>query len=454
MIRIHGHQTKDLIASGGTSDVYEGIRDNDGKKVAIKVLNETLSKDPGIKQRLLREAKIISQLNHRNLVKVFNYGTTGTRLYMVMEFLAGGSLVDHRQWGQRFCLKTLIQICDGVRFIHEKGIVHRDLKPSNILFGSDGLPRLVDFGISLFVNEDFTRLTHTHLVMGTLAYMSPEQQTSPQDVDHRSDIYSLGVILYEMFTGKKPIGRFANPSEVIDGFSPELEKTILTCLEEKPANRFQQVAPLQQSLIDLWEDGLFADESDRSPLMSYDERVGYWIQQWKHGSSKDKMLAKQALLEQVRPEDVTALRELIENGDDNLRLALLPALGRLNLPEVLPVLLEYLGNPLFTRELCAALGQMGQVEALPALIKLAKKRNAFSDAALVPIGRLGTEKHLKVVLPFLKASNPSERLEAVRALSSAKARKYLKQLKKALKTEQDVQVRNHLYALVQRLESS
>ena len=452
MIRIHGFETGPIIASGGTADVYEGVREKDRTKVAIKVLNEKFSKDPSIKQRLLREAKILGQVKHRSLVQIFQYGSQGERLYMVMEYLGGGSLESYEKLTPRHRLKTMIQICDGVRFIHSLGIIHRDLKPSNILFGDDGLPRLVDFGISLFSNEDFTRLTHTHLIMGTLAYMSPEQQTSPQNVDQLSDIYSIGVILYELFTHHKPVGRFRDPSELIKGFPRKLETCILKCLEVAPKKRYADASLLQKELISIWEEGLFLENEENEKLLTYDERVGIWIHQWKHGSSREKMEAKKSIYDNVQPEDFNALVDLIRNGDDNLRLAVFPALGKLENPESLNLLLEFMGNPLFTRDICDALGRLRNPAALPALIQLAKRRNAFSDAALLPIGKLGDERHLKTIIPFLKSKEPSERKEAVRALATPKAVKFLKILKKTMQAEQDFDIRNLLYALINRLE--
>ncbi len=453
MIRIHGYKTGKLIAVGGTAEVFEGIKESDGSRVAIKVLNETYSSDPVIKQRLLREAHIIGQNEHRGLVRIFRYGTQNNRLYMVMEYMGGGSLENYRELSRRFRLKTMLQICDGIRFIHNKGIIHRDLKPSNILFGDDGLPRLVDFGISLFRNEDFTRLTHTHLVMGTLAYMSPEQQNAPQHVDHRSDIYSLGVILYELFTHQKPTGRFKDPSELVPSFPTNLEKCILKCLEEDPKDRYQEVGQLQQDLIELWESGLFDDGSEESSIpRSFDDRIGIWIQHWERGTSKEKMIAKEHFMENVQQQDTARLMELALKGNDNLRLLIFPAFGKLSSKKAVDLLIQYLGNPLFTRDICEALGSIGDASVLPSLIKLAKMGNAFSDSALMPIAKLGEEKHLKHILPYLKHRRFSERKAAVLALDTPKAKRYLKDLKKAMKKETETEIRNKLYALINRLE--
>jgi serine/threonine protein kinase len=453
-IRITGYTTQDLIASGGTADVFAGIRDRDGSKVAIKVLNEKFSKDPSVKQRLFREAKVLGQIKHRSLVQIFQYGTLGNRLYMVMEYLGGGALSERENMSSRFRLKTMIQVCDGISFIHSLGIVHRDLKPSNIMFGDDDLPRLVDFGISLFANEDFTRLTHTHLVMGTLAYMSPEQQTSPQDVNHLSDIYSVGVILYELFTGQKPVGRFRDPSKLVQGFPEKLETCILKCLEELPAQRYQNIQDLQRDLIELWDQGLFSDEQEHQKILTYDERVGIWLNQWQHGSSREKLIAKENILNNVQEEDVGTLIETIRNGNDNIGIAVFPALAKLGAPESLDLLLEHLGNPLFTRDICLGLGRIGDSAALPALIRLVKKKTPFSDAALKPIARIGEEKHLKVILPFLKSKDASERKAAVMALSTPKSRKYLKILKKTMQNEKETDIRNLLYKLIKKLELS
>jgi serine/threonine protein kinase len=457
MIQIQGYRIGRAIAKGGTSEVYEGLRNSDGAKVAIKILDERFSQDHQLKQRLLREAQIVGGLSHVNLVRIFHFGTTGNRIYMVQEYLGGGSLENSERFDKRFLLKTLIQLCDGIRFIHSKGIIHRDLKPANILFGDDQIPRLVDFGISLFNNTDFTRLTQTHLVMGTLAYMAPEQQTNPLSVDHRADIYSLGIMMYELFLGCKPVGRFKDPKEIDPHFDSDFDLLILKCLESSPDQRYPSVAQLQKELIRLWERGLFLKTSTPGAdpartLGAFDERIGVWLRLWQTGSSMKKLEAKQALFDLVDAEsDLPLLIKMASEADEQTKLILIPLIAHHADQRALDLLLEHLPNPLFTREVCHGLNRIGNERCVPQLLKLIKIKSKFSDAALAPLARLGEEKHLKAILPFLQSTHQSDRLAAIQALKIPKAKKFVRLMEKLAKKEPSAEVRNAYQHTIQWL---
>ena len=170
-------------------------------------------------------------------------------LYFVMEYVAGANLRQMIQAGKlqpEQALAIVPQICDALQYAHDEGIVHRDIKPENILLDKKGRPKIADFGLSKLLSEDRpdVSLTATHQVMGTLGYMAPEQMEGSRNVDHRADIYSLGVVFYEMLTGELPLGRFAAPSQKAQ-VDVRLDEVVLRTLEKEPDRRYQRASEVK-----------------------------------------------------------------------------------------------------------------------------------------------------------------------------------------------------------------
>jgi serine/threonine protein kinase len=452
LIQIPGYDIEEKIGEGGSAEVYMARRQQNGQKCALKLLNEKYSATPSMKQRVLREAQWISRLRHQNIVKIFKYGTHKDRLYLVLEYLGKGSLSEYARLSLRDRLKAMIQICDGIACIHATNIVHRDLKPSNIMFGDDGIPRLVDFGISLFLGDDATRLTHTNMVMGSLTYMSPEQQTNPSEVDHRTDIYSLGGIMYEIFTGSKPVGRFDEPKDLIKGFDPAFSETSMKCLHPKPDMRYQKVTELQDELIKHWKAGLYADKAAPQEAPSFDVRLGYWIKKLQLGTSAERMEARERILRNAEADDAKELLEIAENSGAEVRDVLIPLLGKFRFKPAFPFLLNQLANPMLVRSACQALGLLGQREAVDPLYKLVRKRETYSYYGLEPLVLLGGERVLKMVLPYLRSKDPTDRHAAVKALNHSPSPKLLGHLKKQIKIETDHELQSQMQQLANKWE--
>ena len=202
---IPGYTIKKLLGRGGMGSVYLGVKENRSQLVAIKVLFHDRFNTPQLLKRFLKEAQIASRLIHPNIVTVFEVGRTKSCHYMVMEYLPE-SLRERLRRNQRIrtseALFIVRQVAAALFYAHRKGFIHRDIKPSNIMFQSDGTPVVLDFGIARAI-ESTSRLTRTGISLGTPQYMSPEQCAS-QKLDGRSDIYSLGVVLFEMLSGEVP----------------------------------------------------------------------------------------------------------------------------------------------------------------------------------------------------------------------------------------------------------
>jgi predicted Ser/Thr protein kinase len=239
----------ELIGQGGMGSVYKARQSSLDRLVAIKVLPSDAGKDPTFAERFNREARVLARLSHPNIVAIHDVGKAGDLFYFVMEYVDGVNLRQVMRDGQlrpEQALQIVPQICDALQYAHEEGVVHRDIKPENILLDRKGRVKIADFGLAKLLGRDkgnFT-LTGSQQIMGTLYYMAPEQVERPLEVDHRADIYSLGVVFYEMLTGQVPVGRFAMPSEKA-GTDAYLDKVVLHALEREPERRYQHVSDVK-----------------------------------------------------------------------------------------------------------------------------------------------------------------------------------------------------------------
>ncbi len=245
----------ELLGQGGMGAVYKARQRKLDRLVAVKILPPDWGKDPAFAERFDREAKALARLTHPHIVTVHDFGESDGLFYLVMEYVDGANLRHILQQGRlepAEALAVIPQICDALQYAHEEGVVHRDIKPENILLDSKGRVKLADFGLAKLLNRPravFT-LTGSRQVMGTLDYMAPEQRSHPQAVDHRADIYSLGVVFYEMLTGELPLGRFAPPSHKA-GVDRRLDGIVFRALEREPERRYQRFTEVKADLDSL-----------------------------------------------------------------------------------------------------------------------------------------------------------------------------------------------------------
>jgi predicted Ser/Thr protein kinase len=239
----------ELIGRGGMGAVYKARQPALDRLVALKVLPPEAGRDPAFAERFGREARALARLVHANVVAVYDFGKAGEFYYLVMEYVDGANLRQVLRDGQLSpaqALRIVPQICDALQYAHEEGVVHRDIKPENILLDKKGRVKIADFGLAKLLGRDtgdFT-LTGSRQVMGTLYYMAPEQVERPLEVDHRADIYSLGVVFYEMLTGQLPVGRFPMPSQKA-GTDAYLDEIVLHAMEREPAQRYQHASEVK-----------------------------------------------------------------------------------------------------------------------------------------------------------------------------------------------------------------
>ena len=247
-----------LLGCGGMGAVYQARQKNLDRLVALKILPPDFVHEQAFAERFAREAQALAKLNHPNIVTLYEFGRAGELFFFLMEFVDGVNLRQVIRDGRvspREALAIVPQLCDALQFAHDRGIVHRDIKPENILLDRLGRVKVADFGLAKLVGNSDGSLragiaagdqqsTVSSLVMGTPAYMAPEQRERPAEVDHRADIYSLGVVFYQMLTGELPGKEIEPPSKkvIID---VRLDEVVLHALEKAPERRYQQVSEVK-----------------------------------------------------------------------------------------------------------------------------------------------------------------------------------------------------------------
>jgi tRNA A-37 threonylcarbamoyl transferase component Bud32 len=238
----------ELLGMGGMGMVYKARQPRLDRIVALKILPMDSAQHPSFAERFNREAKALAKLNHPGIVDIYDFGQTGQYYYFVMEYVDGMNLrqlLNNQSVTPRQALELVVQICTALQYAHDEGVVHRDIKPENILLNKKGQVKIADFGLAkLLGTAPDTALTMSQAAMGTMNYMAPEQRQNAQGVDHRADIYSLGVVFYEMLTGEVPMGRFEPPSKRVQ-VDVRLDEVVLKALEREPARRYQQVSEVK-----------------------------------------------------------------------------------------------------------------------------------------------------------------------------------------------------------------
>jgi predicted Ser/Thr protein kinase len=241
-----------LIGKGGMGAIYKARQPGLDRIVALKILPPQTAGGPGFVERFNREARALARLNHPNIVTVYEFGQVNGLPFFVMEFVDGLNLRELERAGKlspREALQIVPQICEALQFAHDEGIVHRDIKPENILLDKKGRVKIADFGIAKILgNTTEVDLTGTQNAIGTPHYMAPEQMEKPTTVDHRADIFSLGVVFYEMLTGELPLGKFSPPSSRKVEVDVRLDDVVLRALEKDPERRYQHASQVKTAV--------------------------------------------------------------------------------------------------------------------------------------------------------------------------------------------------------------
>jgi serine/threonine-protein kinase len=242
------------IGQGGSARIYKARQKSLNRYVAIKILSPELSSNPEIVKRFDRESITIAGLSHPNIVHIIDRGKVDDQYYFVMEFVDGTSfkeVVLSKKYTIRQKLEILVMVLKGLDYAHKNGVIHRDVKPANVLIDKQGNALIADFGIAQILNKSDHEVTRSDIVMGTLAYMSPEQRVSSRNVELTTDIFSVGVILYEILTARRPQGKYIPPSELNPKIPAAFDNVVAHCLDMDPQNRFQTAVELKDAILNL-----------------------------------------------------------------------------------------------------------------------------------------------------------------------------------------------------------
>jgi len=277
---IEGYEIKDQLPLGGQAVVYKATQKATKRIVALKVLLQGPHASMRAQYRFEREVDLAASLQHPNIVTIYDSGIAKGQYYFAMQYIEGKELdeyVESEKLPIRRIMKLFSKVCSGVAYAHQRGVMHRDLKPGNILVDADGEPHILDFGLAKLTgaseqtSPDMAMTSIPGKVIGTLAYMSPEQASAqPDNIDVRTDVYSIGVILYKILTDNFPYDVSGSmlailrniqeieptrPSKIIRRLNSEVEAILLKALTKEPTRRYQSAAHLQQD-IDYWLKGM------------------------------------------------------------------------------------------------------------------------------------------------------------------------------------------------------
>ncbi len=264
-----------LLGRGGMGAVYKGRQKALDRTVAIKILpTEMEDRDASFAERFKNEARAMAKLNHPSIVAVHDFGETDSGLlYIVMEYIEGTDVA--RMCSEQGKLQgdhakaITMHVCDALDYAHNLGILHRDIKPANIMVGYDGRVKVADFGLAKMTQTDEVGLTQSNMLMGTLHYMAPESLVLGTAVDHRADIYAVGVMLYKMLTGKLPQGLFEMPTKRVPGLDPLFDSIVSKALREDREDRYSSAGDMRRDL-----DGILSKSTSLTSARKSSTRFG------------------------------------------------------------------------------------------------------------------------------------------------------------------------------------
>ncbi|MBN2243112.1 MAG: protein kinase [Acidobacteria bacterium] len=468
--KIGGFYLVEKIGSGGMSDVYLAMDPRTRRKRAYKILKKRVTKYPSDFTRFLREIEIIGSLSHPGIITIYESGVLEDCYFYSMEYMGGGNLSQSLA-GKRgditAALKIFLRICSAMAHAHKRGVVHRDLKPSNILLRIEGEPVISDFGIAKSLAIEKGALTQSGEILGTIAYLAPEQRYDSKRVDQRADVYALGAILYEMLMGFPPLGKFPWPQDVLPGSPEFLQPVFEKCLANRPDNRFANAEELERELekfkifegtesgaVHALPESTITNDRTADAWSQQSDRIESWLNSMRAGTTRERLAAVRDMVETIKPSEIKAVLKLYSGENERVRWGLMRVLGELRIPSATPLILNDLKNPFHAECAMEALGKIGSGEAFEPILQHVENHPESALIALIPLAQTGKEKAVPCIRHYLNHEMSVLRQTSIRALASIKSGESLKALKEHTSVESDEKVRNSLLEAVYSLESS
>jgi hypothetical protein len=459
------------IGAGGMSEVFLGLNPRSREKRAIKILGKSATLWPGAYVRFLREVDIIRSLSHPGIIKIIDNGVLDDCYFYSMEYMPGGNLTRLMQRGKSSIQSTsqiFLQICDAMAYAHENGIIHRDLKPANILISADGRPVISDFGIAKIMDGEHPPLTVSGEILGTIAYLAPEQRFNTKSVNQRADIYALGALFYEILMGFPPLGKFPRPKEIIPDFPEDLQSILEKCLSINPEDRFENAGLLEielekclnvvprkrrEAASNATSKMLLSLEQNPS-LSEKSDRFESWFRILRTGTTRERLAVVREMVDKLAPAEAKAILKLYPQEGDRVRWGLIKVLGELKIQAATPLILNDLKSPFHAECAIEALGKIGLEESYNALLSYVIEHPESALIALVPLANTGKARAVKFLRNYLSSEMSVLRQTAARALASVGSDECLQALKDHLPVECDEKVRLSIIQAVHSLESA
>jgi len=459
------------IGSGGMSEVFLGINPKTHEKRAFKILNKCASLNPATYARFLREIDIIRGLAHPGIIRIIDNGILQECYYYSMDYMPGGNLNRHLERGKIALGKALelfVPICAGMAYAHENGVIHRDLKPSNILLDKSGNPVVSDFGIAKMLNYEKAAITKSGEILGTIAYLAPEQRFSSKNVNRRADVYALGTILYEMLMGFPPLGKFPRPTEIQSDFPEHLQTILDKCLIIDPECRFAHAGLLlseMKEFMELSDSGGNAAyfnsaalkyasriKTDLEVPTTKTDRIESWFHILRTGTTRERLSIVREMAEKLSASEAKAVVKIYPEEGDRVRWGLIRVFGELKIKAGIPLILSDLRNPYHTECAIEALGKIGSEDAYNAILEFIGEHPESAIIALIPLARTGKQRAVKYLKSYLSHEMATLRQTAVQALATIQSAEALQTLKDHLSLEHDERVRSSLLRAVRSLQ--
>jgi hypothetical protein len=467
--RIGDYYTLEHIGSGGMSQVYLAVNPRTGEKRAAKILKRRASAPPADVVRFRREIEIISALHHPNIVRIFDSGAQDDFCYYMMEFVAGGSLSQRIASGRmrpEAALRVFMMIADAMRFAHEQGIVHRDLKPGNVLMRTADEACVSDFGIAKTLDGGTASLTKSNEILGTVAYLAPEQRFSSKRVDRRADVFALGAILYEMVMGFPPLGNFPWPRQTQSDFPACVQEILERCLALNPGERYDDAGHVSaaavraaaaigvqvpQGVSTATRD--FDGEVQPPVLTAVTDRVDRWLECLAHGTTRERLAAVKEMSLQMDTSEAQALLKLYGEVNERVRWGLIRVFGERRMASATCLILGELGSSYHRECAMEALGKIGAGEAFDAILEYVSCNPQAAGVAFIPLAQTGQAKALPHLRRYLRHEWTELRQMAARAVARIPARESIEVLQERLRDEPDERVRGEIWKGVRLIQS-